>query len=285
MKSRPQPLTQVEPDFAHQLELYVEQAGKYGWQILAGGVLLAALAIAGYFYWQTNHDRQAVAWSTYLAAMSARDREQALQQVVLQFGDTDVGNWAQLSLGDANVTAAANNPAKSVFANRDEALKVLDSAAASYNKVLSTARNPLMLSRARFGLARVHETRCQPEEAIKLYEQVAKENPTGEIGIAAAKAAKRLQDPNTQEFMKWFAAYKPVKPAPIPGMGPVPGVNNRPTPDTPDVSLPGGIDLNPPTTPSDTPDLKFPDLGDPGKSPDKAPAEKPADAPAEPAKP
>lgn len=258
---------------------HAEAAADYFWPI-AGGVVVAFAAAIGIAWYLNNRDASsAAAWDQYYQAFSEREREPELKKVAEDQPDSLAALWARQSFADLTRSKGTFL----MFTDRPEGEAKLKEAADAYQAVLSKARDPFLLNRAQFGMARTQEALCQPEKAIEYYEMVAKHEPDSALAKAAARDAERLRNPEQVELIAWFAKQQPKKPAPT-GHGGIPGLPplNVPTdlPERPDISLPGGLNLDsvapPPTT---TPGIEFPKPAEapPATTP---PAEAPAtDAP------
>jgi tetratricopeptide (TPR) repeat protein len=129
-----------------------------------------------------------------------------------------------------------------LYSDRTEAQKQLEQAKASYQRV-EAADDSLLKTRARLGLAKVYESLCKPEEALKYYEQVAASEKDSAIGKSAAEAAERLKNQEEGDFLEWFAKQTPKRPAPLPGVGGnVPGMPGMPElSSSPNIGLTPGI--------------------------------------------
>jgi hypothetical protein len=75
------------------------------------------------------------------------------------------------------------------------------------------ATYPMLLRRARFGLAQVHEALGELDKAKEFYGMISKEVAGDSIASAAKKRIARLDTPETDSFYAWFANQKPVPPA------------------------------------------------------------------------
>lgn len=139
-------------------------------------------------------------------------------------------------------------------------------------------------------MGKVYEALCKPEDALKYYKLVADTQKDSAIGKAAAKAAKRMENPRDVKLLAWFAQQTPKKPSPLSGPGGgAPGLPND-LPDRPDISPPSSLGLG--NIGTGTPDAPEPSLPLPGTTPpgaapppeSKPDADKPAgDKPAAPA--
>jgi hypothetical protein len=248
-------------ELADWLGNHVEGATEYFWPVVGGVVVAFALAIGIVWYLNARESAAAIAWDKYYQAFAEREREAELKKVAEVYSDSAAAQWAQLGSADLSLAQAT----KLMFSDKSEATSRVKEAIDGYQSVLSKARDPELTTRAQFGMARAQETMCQPEEARKFYELVAKSNKDSALGKEAARAAARLADPKTVEFLKWFAAAEPRKPAPI-GHGGIPGMPpfNVPNdlPERPDLSLPGPLNFDPGKLPEDSPKFDFPKADD-----------------------
>jgi hypothetical protein len=253
---------------------HAEGASEYFWPIVGGVVAAFALAVGIAWYMNTREATAAVAWHKYYQAHAELERDAELKQVADDYASSAAAHWAKLGFADLNLARGANL----LFKEKSEGNSKLLEAEKAYQDVLDKARDPELITRAQFGMARTKESRCQPEDARKYYEMVAKAEKDSPLGKAAARSAARMADPKTVEFLAWFAKAQPRKPTPV-GHGGMPGMPpfNVPTdlPERPDLSLPGPLNIDPGKLPGDAPNLDFPK---PGETP--APeAPKPGPAP------
>ena len=266
-------------ELADWLGTQAEGAADYFWPVV-GGVVVAFAAAIGIAWYITNQDSSAaLAWDQYYQAFGEKEREAELKKVADNHPSSAAALWAQQSLADITLAKGANL----MFSDRAEARAKLNEAETNYKVVLEKARDPFLLARAQYGMARLQETICQPKEAQKYYEKVAASEKDSPLGKAAARDAARMKKPETIAFLEWFAVQTPKKPVPtghggIPGMPPFSVPNDLP--ERPDISLPGGLNIDsvkPP--PADPSKLDFPKPAETPKG-DAPPAD-----PAPPAKP
>jgi tetratricopeptide (TPR) repeat protein len=207
--------------------------------IALGAILLVAILLAGIWYFSGESTASARAWSDYFGALNEREPQKVLQNVVTDQSGSKAAWWALAALGDMNLGEGA----ALLHSDRSEAEKRLEAAERAYKQV-EASDDPMLKARAWLGLAKVYESRCQPDKAYEYYEMVAKQEPESAIGKAAAAAAKRMKDPREVEFLKWFAQQTPKRPAPFPGIGGnVPGLPSD-LPERPDIGLPTGFNLD-----------------------------------------
>jgi hypothetical protein len=231
-------------ELADWLGNHAEGASEYFWPVVGGIVAAFALAVGIAWYLNTRDQAASSAWDKYYQAHAEKERDAELAKVTKDFPDSAAALWAQLALADDNVAQAA----KLMLVDTNEANPKIKEAEAAYKEVLSKARSPELITRAQYGMARTQETNCQPEEARKFYEEVAKTEKDSALGKAAAKAAARMADPKTVEFLAWFAKAERKKPVPT-GHGGMPGSPPFQVPSDlparPDISLPGPLNIDP----------------------------------------
>ena len=207
--------------------------------ILLGIGLLAAIVLGSVWYFSGESAAASRAWSQYFQAFSEREPQKVLQNLAEEQSGSKAAWWAVIAVGDMNLSEGA----ALLFTDRTEARKRLEAAREAYKKV-ELSDDPMLKTRARLGLAKVNESLCQPKEALKYYEMVATSEKDSAIGKAAAADARRMKDQREVDFLDWFAAQTPKRPAPFPGMGGgVPGLPND-LPERPNIDIPKGLGLD-----------------------------------------
>ena len=265
----------------------IEAIKPYATQIALGAVLVVLVLFGLAWYFGGDDSGAARHWERYSRAMNElRDREQALQGVVKASSGSPAALWAQMMIGDQ--TAAEGS--RALFTDRREAQTLLGKAEAAYKAVEAGAKDPQLKGRASYGLGRVYESLCKPQEAAKRYEAAAALLKDSALGEAAAADAKRMKDQEQVALLAWFADQTPKRPAPIPGLGGgIPGLPND-LPARPDISVPNfggpaglnldGIGTGVPTTPG--PEFPAPGTTTPPPAPDATPPAAPSPATTEP---
>jgi hypothetical protein len=257
--------------------------------VLLGIVLLAVILIGSAWYLGGKNQAASRAWSRYFQAFNDREPQKTLDAIAGDQSGSKAAWWAKLAVADMDLGKGA----AMLYSDRAEATKLLQQAKDGYSRV-EAADDPMLKSRARLGLAKVHESLCNVEEAQKYYELVAKDATSPAIAKAAAADAERLKDKEEAEFLEWFAKQTPKRPAPLPGMGgTVPGLPGD-LPSRPNIGLTPGVlegvgtetatDAGtglPPTTPGLPPPADAPAAGTEKKSDVPADEAKPAAPPAE----
>jgi len=265
----------------------IEALKPHATQIALGAVLLAVVIFGLAWYLGGDDSLAARNWERYFAAVNQpRDREQALQKVVTTSPGSPAALWAQMAIGDQSAAEGA----RAMFSDRPEAQKLLTRAEVAYKAAEAGAKDPQLKGRAQYGLGRVYEALCKPEEAAKRYEAAAASLKDSALGEAAAADAKRMKDQEQVALLAWFADQTPKRPAPIPGLGGgIPGLPND-LPSRPDISVPsfgGPTGLNLDNIGTGVPTTPAPEFPAPGTSlpPPPAPDATPPAAPTTPAEP
>jgi tetratricopeptide (TPR) repeat protein len=259
-------------ELADWLAERLEVLRPYSTQIAVAALLIVVAVLAGVYYFGTGNQVASQEWSEYFAAFNEREPEKALQTLYTSKPTSPAGLWAAQTLGDINLAQGSGQ----MFLDRDQAQEKLEKAIDYYTKATAATNDPNLVARARLGLGKAYEAKCQPEEALKYYKQVAESQKGTAIGEAAEKAAKRMENPRTVAMLAWFAQQTPKKPAPLPGEGGgLPGLPND-LPDRPNISLPSGLGLDDIGT--GVPESPEPTLPQPGTTPPPPPeGEKPAE--------
>jgi hypothetical protein len=135
------------------------------------------------------------------------------------------GMWAQVALADLKLGEGI----KSLFTDKAAAKKNLTTAVEHYEAVIPEAEDPLLIARARFGLARALESQGELKGAREVYEQIVEESGTNAYVSLAEERLKDLKRGETQDFYAWFEQQKPVS---------VPPAGSSLLPGTPGEKLP-----------------------------------------------
>ena len=101
---------------------------------------------------------------------------------------------------------------------------------------------PLLVERARYGLAQTYESMCELDEAREYYGKVAQASPKSVLGAAAKQREEQLAG---KPAKNWYAWFKDEQPPPPPAAKPA-GAGNLPKV-SPDLEfLPNKSDLSKP---------------------------------------
>ncbi|KAA1257773.1 hypothetical protein LF1_02630 [Rubripirellula obstinata] len=211
--------------------------------VVVGILIVAAI---GYLFYSTQQgERRSDATLGLLQASASGDPE-ALGQVSESYPGTLAANWARVYQGNEFLGQGI----QALYNDRENAAQLLGDAKNSFSNALASETDPLLQSRAHFGLARVAESMGELDEAITQYEETIK---VGESEAMIKKAQDRidsLSSPATKTFLTWFADqdFSPAEPSLPPSL---PGSGSLP--DSPDmdlgplqledtITLPGGED-------------------------------------------
>lgn len=186
-----------------------------------------------------------------------------------KYAGTAAVSWSMLNQANEYLAQGV----QTLYMDRDEAETLLEQAKSSFNRAISTSNHEVLRSRAHLGLAMAEESLGDIERAILEYEKVAQIGESDAMVQNVEARVAALQQPETQEFINWFAEqdFAPASPSMPPALP-----SDSSLPSMPDLDLPD-LDLN---------------LSEGLKSDDETPAkpiegglEMPADAPksAEPA--
>lgn len=209
------------------------------------GVLIA-VAVVGVTIAILSNQRSAnnvAAWGSFYDVVADGNSEKMpakLDSLAKAYSGTAAAAWAELAAGDLKLQSGSAK----MFSDRNEAEKDLGQAKQHFEGVLKEGgKQPMLLRRAKFGLAQTLETMNTPEEAQPLYEELAKDNPEDAFGKAATERLAQLKRLNDKQWYAWFDGYKPVAPPadPLQGSGSLdnlPSSNNLRN----DLQAPGIID-------------------------------------------
>jgi tetratricopeptide (TPR) repeat protein len=294
----------------------IELLKPYSIQLTVGGLIVVAAIVGAIYYYAQNKPAGARGWEAYFTAFGEPKVEEALQAAINkpEVKGTPAELWARLAYADRQFGIAAFQAAQ----DPAEAKTALADAEKALVEIEGKTKDPMILERCRFSLARVYETQNKLNKAREYFQKVAENSKDTAVGKAAAAAAKRL-DPKGEvtQVITWLAEQKPL-PKKAPGssfnpflddlgpFGPGPTLPERPNLNLPGTESPfgakgAGIDFgrdNPLGTKGAAPEVEAPkgtapDIkGSDAKGSDAKPAaaEKPVekttdDKPTEPSKP
>jgi tetratricopeptide (TPR) repeat protein len=211
--------------------------------VVVGVLIVAAL---GWLFYVTKQGEQRSDATLGLLQASASGDPEALGQVSESYPGTLAAAWARVYQGNEFLGQGI----QALYNDRENAVQLLGDAKNSFSNALASQRDPLLQSRAHFGLARVAESMGDLDEAIKQYQETI---AVGESEAMTKKAQSRinsLSSPSTKQFLAWFADqdFSPADPSMPPSL---PGADTLP--DLPDldlgplqledtITLPGGED-------------------------------------------
>jgi hypothetical protein len=201
-------------DLADRLGQFIEKARPYTTMILLLVVGAAVILAAGYYLTSSRTRKQGLAWRYFMAAGTdpQRDISDQLAEVADEYQGTAAGLWASQTAGDLELSRGV----RLLFTDRALADTSLTQARSYFQEVAEHSdinSYPMLLRRARFGLAQTHETLGDLDKAKACYQLVIDEAEDDAIGAAASDRLKQLESPDAGEFYAWFGEQKPVPPA------------------------------------------------------------------------
>ncbi|MCU0963143.1 MAG: tetratricopeptide repeat protein [Pirellulaceae bacterium] len=198
-------------ELADRLGHWIEHVRPYTTVLLAA-VLGVVLILAGWYYVTAGRARAlADGWRSFMSAGANPQANlvEELSRVADQYEDSPAGLWAALTAADLEGARGVS----SLFSDRAGAETSLSQAKSRYQDVLANPRaaeDPMLLQRARFGLAQVCEAQSELEEAVKQYSLVSTAAAGTTLGAVAQARAKRLEDTEAKKWYNWFANQRPV---------------------------------------------------------------------------
>ncbi|MBN1909827.1 MAG: hypothetical protein JW818_08825 [Pirellulales bacterium] len=217
-------------ELADWLTHVIDKVQPYTNTILAVLLVVVIVGVATSFWLHHSRAETARAWTEFYQGLG--QGRAALLKVAEDHPATEVGEWSELLIGDI----ALDRGNAALFTSRVEANRELDRAATCYGTVLGERKNPALVERATFGLARVHEAKGELDRARKRYEEVLKQWPDGAYAKQAEYRLTALARSSTKNFCDKFATYNPS--AALMGEPGTPGKTFSLDPDT--IMPPGG---------------------------------------------
>ncbi len=186
-----------------------------------------------------------IAWGLYSSKVSG-DRSDATLQLIQavdstsaeqlstvsqNYPETAAAAWSRLYQGNAHLAEGLG----ALYVDREDAEVRLDDARAAFEAAMAGSSDPLLISRANFGIARVAESLGKIDEAINAYRQCVQANESEEMVKQAQRRIDALNDPQTKDFLAWFSAqdFRPSDPSLPPSLP-----SEKTLPDLPDLDLP-----------------------------------------------
>ena len=216
----------------------------YAIQLTVGGLIALAAIVGAIVYFAQENTSSARGWQAYFTAFGEQKVEEALKAAIdkPEVRGTPAELWARLAYADRQFGIAAFQAAQ----DPTEAKAALADAEKALMEIEDKTKDPMILERCRFSLARVYETQNKLNKAREYFQKVAESSQDSAVGKAAAEAVKRLEPKGeVTQVIGWLAEQKPPpKKTPgsgldsiFEGMGPFgPG----PTlPERPNLNLPG----------------------------------------------
>jgi hypothetical protein len=242
-------------ELADRLGNWLQRVKPYWHQIALGAAVVVVVAIVVVYFNNQRIARNAAGWSDYFQAFAMRD-PQALSEVARLHSGNPAALWAEQAAGDLMLATGAGQ----VFTDREEAEQSLRNAEQHFLAVeQAAARQPLLLVRARYGLAQTYETMADTEKARNYYQIVYQAEPDSALGRVAKERFDELSGDATERWYAWFDRQEPPQPeGGVGGFDPqVPDDLDR-LPSYPDLSFPGSE--SPSVVPLVPPEGTFPDV-------------------------
>ncbi len=175
--------------------------GVLGLLLIASGILISS---------RTRTTREA-AWESFLAALSQGTPE-AFEEVLVRYPDSPAAGWSRVVLGDIALSEGTN----SAFSNREKSQERLRTAVELYSQVVAERPQGMLAERAVFGLAKSRESLGEIDEAIRGYQAVSTDFPSGALASLSARRADSLKGDDARNWYEWFAAQEVAPPVTSP---------------------------------------------------------------------
>ena len=228
---------------ADQIGVYLQRIRPYQKQILYGAVTLLVLVVAVLYISGQQQARAGVSWQDYFAAM-VEQRPEALDEVARLHSGSPAALWARQAAGDMKLMTGANL----LYQDRKAAVKNLREAEQDFSAVeQAAAAYPMLLQRARYGLAQTYESLCEVEKARDYFQKVASAAPNSALGQLAQRRLDQLAGRDAERWFAWFEKQEPKPPA-----GALPAGGQEPQVPFDLSDLPSGPDSSFPAAPGQT---------------------------------
>ena len=180
---------------------------------ILGVTLLLIVGVIAWEIWHGHSESQALeAWNAvepaeaiYFPVYENQNYTAAMDKASQSYVGTSAGEWAQVLTADSCLYFGVENS----MGNKDAATNFLNNAAERYDKTIAGSLGPLARERAMFGKARILESAGKLPEATAAYQELNKEFPQGIYKAVADQRLEQLGKPDTAEFYKAVAEYKP----------------------------------------------------------------------------
>ncbi|MEX2167954.1 MAG: hypothetical protein WD851_01470 [Pirellulales bacterium] len=225
---------------ARHLSKWIDSSKPY-----AQAAALGALAIVvGLLLWswvgRSSAGRQDKDWLDYNMAVEGPEPDlELLKKSADDHADTPVGALSELTWADGQLFRASN----SYLTSKTDSKEFLEGATKAYEELIRTASDPLLVSRAHFGLGRAYEMQPDLEKAKSEYAKV-----TGPFEPLAKQRLARLKSNQAAPAIEWLAiaeAPRRVFPAGpgTPGVRPDFQVDDLATPEAESEATPSFDDI------------------------------------------
>ncbi len=187
---------------------------------ILGVVLLLIVGVVAWQIWHGHSESQAVeAWNAVEIPQAIFQYPMAQMNPVYVFpayaglmakqseayAGTPAGEWAQVLTADSCLFLGTNQ----VLSDKGAATNFLNNGTVCYEKTLAASVGPMAREQAMFGKARILESEGKLPEATAAYQELNKEFPQGTYKAVADQRLEQLGKPETAEFYKAVAEYKP----------------------------------------------------------------------------
>ena len=209
----------------------LQQIAPY-WRVIVGVAVLAATVIGLLAFISSNKKAaEETAWATYFAAV---DIGSPLARKELADNSTGaVVPWAHQAAAQSRLIDGMQK----LFSDREQARSELEEAVSGFESaVASSENNDLLNQRSLWGLGQANEGLNELEKAKTAYQQLLDRWPESALARRAQTRITSLNEPETQDFYRWFFEQKPKPPT-------TSAFETNPAetfsiPDAPDVSIP-----------------------------------------------
>lgn len=188
-------------------------------------------------------------------------------EVADTYPDTAAAAWSQLFQANDNLAQGIG----SLYQDRDEAESLLNQAKEQFSQARRSSDDPILVSRASYGLGIAAESLGQIDEAVEAFKQTVAANESEQMVKVAQQRIDRLSNDDSADFLAWFSEQDfspadPSLPPELPGESALPDLPNLemsnlgdslPDSEGPSTPIEGGIELPPvgenTETPAETP--------------------------------
>jgi hypothetical protein len=138
------------------------------------------------------------AWDQFTYVLTSGNADlDALREAAQENPDTPMSRLANVTWADNELQLGT----ELFFRDQAAAETHLDNARSVYRELIDKSKDPIILNRARLGIARVLETEGKPQEAAEFYQAVR-----GPFAQFAQQRAKELTDASVQDSVTWLAS-------------------------------------------------------------------------------
>lgn len=213
---------------ARVLTKWIDQSKQYAQPAMFGVLIVLGGLLLWTWIGRSSAGRQDKNWHDYNLAVEGPEPDlELLEKSAEDHADTPVGELSELTWADGQLFRAANTYLSSKTASKE----ALESAIKAYEELIRTASDPLLVSRAHFGLGRAYEMQPDLAKAKSEYEKVR-----GPFEPLAKQRLERLEKPQAAPSIEWLATAEMPRRTMPSGPG-TPGVRPEFQPD--ELATPG----------------------------------------------